>query len=177
MFLNSIDRIASRIDSIEKRFSPKPQVGEFSRQLSEAVRSDSAQSLPRSGTNALEVEKIVRSTALRHGVNPELALAVARTESNLSQDALSPVGAVGVMQLMPETAQSLGVRNIHDLRDNIDGGVRYLKQMQMAFSDDQLAVAAYNAGPGAIKQYGGVPPYAETQNYVSNVFSEVAKGK
>ena len=177
MVFNSIDRIVSRMDAIEAKFSTKPLPGEFSRQLSEVMRSSSAQLPSLSGSNSLEVEKIVRSAALRHGVNPELALAVARTESNLSQDALSPVGAVGVMQLMPETAQALGVRNIHDLRDNIDGGVRYLKQMLTTFPDDRLAVAAYNAGPGAVKQYGGIPPYEETQNYVSSVFCEVAKGK
>ncbi|HML86984.1 MAG TPA: lytic transglycosylase domain-containing protein [Methylomusa anaerophila] len=117
-----------------------------------------------------DIASIVHSAALKYGVNPMLALAVAKTESNLAPDAVSPAGAAGVMQLMPETASELGIQNIADPRENIDGGVRYLKQMLNIFNGDvNKAVAAYNAGPQAVKQYGGIPPYRETQEYVARV--------
>ncbi|KYZ77292.1 hypothetical protein AXX12_03955 [Anaerosporomusa subterranea] len=175
--LNSVNQVLNRINSIEAKFSIKPVTSDFSRQLTEAINASSSRSATSISHNRPEVEQMVHAAALRHGVKPELALAVARTESNLSQDAISPVGAVGVMQLMPDTAQSLGVRDTHDIRENIDGGVRYLKQMLGTFQDERLAVAAYNAGPEAVKQYRGIPPYAETQGYVKKVFNEIADGK
>jgi soluble lytic murein transglycosylase-like protein len=174
--VNSVNQVLNRIHSIETKFSVKPANGDFSRHLSEAI-SESSGPVASISHNQPQVEQLVRSAALRHGVKPELALAVARAESNFSQAAVSPVGAIGVMQLMPDTAQSLGVRNPHDIRENIDGGVRYLKQMLGAFPDERLAVAAYNAGPEAVNQYHGIPPYAETQGYVKRIFNEIADGK
>jgi soluble lytic murein transglycosylase-like protein len=174
--LNSVNQVLNRINSIETRFSIKPANGDFSRQLTKAINAGSNSTTGMS-SNQLQIEQMVRAAALRHGVKPELALAVARTESNLSQDAVSPVGAIGVMQLMPDTAQALGVRDSYDIRENIDGGVRYLKQMLGTFQDERLAVAAYNAGPEAVRQYRGIPPYAETQGYVKKVFNEIADGK
>lgn len=115
---------------------------------------------------------LVQSTAVRYGVDPDLALALAQQESGLDQSALSPKGARGVMQLMPATAADLGV-NAGDLAGNIDGGIRYLAQMLRRFGDTALALAAYNAGPGAVQKYGGVPPYAETQSYVSSIMGKV----
>ena len=95
--------------------------------------------------------------------------AVAETESGGNQDAVSAAGAIGVMQLMPDTAAGLGV-NPYDKQQNIEGGARYIRQMLDTFGGDvQKAVAAYNAGPQAVRDYGGVPPYRETQNYVNKV--------
>lgn len=113
-------------------------------------------------------EEMLLSAAVRHGVDPKLVQAIAIAESNMNQDEISEVGAIGVMQLMPETAASLGV-NPYDEQENIEGGAMYLKQMLDKFGDVPQAVAAYNAGPGAVQKYGGVPPYAETQNYVGRV--------
>lgn len=115
---------------------------------------------------------MLQFTAKKYGVDPKLVMAVAKVESNLSPDVVSSAGAVGVMQLMPETAQGLGVRNSKDPRENIDGGVRYLKQLIGTFDGDVTkAVAAYNAGPQAVKNYNGIPPYSETKAYVAKVMA------
>ncbi len=111
----------------------------------------------------------IREAAGKYGVDPKLVSAVAEVESGFHQGAVSATGAVGVMQLMPETAESLGV-NPYDAEQNISGGAQYLKQMLDTFDGDlRKAVAAYNAGPEAVREYGGVPPYSETQQYVSSV--------
>ncbi len=115
------------------------------------------------------VEDLIIQTAHEYGVDPQLVRAIATAESNMNQDEISPVGAIGVMQLMPETAAGLGV-DPYDTSDNIAGGTKYLKQMLDTFDGNvPLAVAAYNAGPGAVKRYGGIPPYSETKNYVGRV--------
>lgn len=176
MISSSITRVVNRINTIEAKFQQKPQkAGDFARQLSELMpKSTKTNTIQANSQNQNQTEQLVRTLASRHGVKQDLAVAVARTESDLSQNAISPVGAVGVMQLMPETAQSLGVHNIHDIRDNIDGGVRYLKQMLETFKgDEKLAIAAYNAGPGAVQQYGDIPPYPETQEYVARVMQNL----
>lgn len=124
-----------------------------------------------SGKNAdvTPTEDLIMQTAYEYGVDPKLVRAIAIAESDMNQNEISPVGAIGVMQLMPETAESLGV-DPYDKGDNIVGGVRYIRQMLDTFDGDvPLAVAAYNAGPGAVKRYGGIPPYSETRNYVGRV--------
>ena len=115
------------------------------------------------------VEDLITQAAYEYGVDPQLVKAIAIAESDMNQDEISPVGAIGVMQLMPETAEGLGV-DPYDTGENIAGGTKYLKQMLDTFDGDvPLAVAAYNAGPGAVKRYGGIPPYSETKNYVGRV--------
>ena len=117
----------------------------------------------------ISTEDLIAQAAAAYGVDPQLVRAIAVAESNMNQDEISEVGAIGVMQLMPETAAGLGV-NPYDERENIEGGTIYLKQMLDTFDGDiPLAVAAYNAGPNAVKRYGGIPPYSETQHYVGRV--------
>src|SRR5262249_10906504 len=94
-----------------------------------------------------------------------------------NQYAVSPKGAEGVMQLMPKTARRFGVTNSFDARQNIEGGVKYLKFLQEKFQDDRLAIAAYNAGEGAVERFKGVPPYPETVSYVAKVGAKVAQAK
>jgi soluble lytic murein transglycosylase-like protein len=111
----------------------------------------------------------IAEAARTNGVDPRLVAAVARRESAFNAGAVSNRGAIGIMQLMPETARFLGV-NAFDARENILGGARYLRTLLDTFHGDlDLTLAAYNAGPGAVQRYGGVPPYRETQAYVKNV--------
>lgn len=111
----------------------------------------------------------INDAAKTHGVDPRLVAAVAHHESGFNANAVSRVGAVGIMQLMPDTARFLGV-NAYDARQNVLGGTRYLRTLLDTFHGDlDLTLAAYNAGPGAVQRYGGVPPYRETQAYVKNV--------
>lgn len=102
-------------------------------------------------------------------VNPMLVDSVIQVESNYNPYAISPKGAQGLMQLMPATARRFGVKDTFDARQNIEGGVRYLKFLQDKFKDERLAIAAYNAGENAVVKYGNVPPYAETMGYVAKV--------
>ena len=115
------------------------------------------------------VNEIVDQAAAQHGVDPLLVHAVIHCESAYNRLAVSPKGAEGLMQLIPETARRMGVRNSFDSRQNIEGGVRYLGELQTRFEDLRLVLAAYNAGEAAVEKYGGIPPYAETQEYVYRV--------
>lgn len=124
-----------------------------------------------------ETDQMIARAAEKHSVDPALVAAIAQCESGYNQGALSSAGAIGVMQLMPGTADSLGV-NPHDKGQNIDGGAKYIKDMLNTFNGDlTLAIAAYNAGPQAVKDHGGVPPYKETQNYVQNVLAAYSEKK
>lgn len=120
--------------------------------------------------NAKQYIGFVNSAAQKYGVDPALVAAIIQQESGWNPNAESSAGAQGMMQLMPGTAAGLGVTNSFDPEQNINGGTQYIKQQLDRFGGNiDKAIAAYNAGPGAVEQYGGVPPYKETQNYVKNV--------
>jgi soluble lytic murein transglycosylase-like protein len=121
------------------------------------------------------VRQHIQIAATRFGVDRNLVDAVAWQESRYNPRALSTAGAVGVMQLMPGTARQLGVRNPHDVEQNVVGGTAYLRQQLERFGNNvPLALAAYNAGPGAVIKYGGIPPYRETQNYVRQIIQRLS---
>lgn len=124
---------------------------------------------PRTAGATGEFDAVISAAAQRHGVDADLVHAVIRAESNYRSGCRSTAGAMGLMQLMPGTARSLGVSDPWDPAQNVDGGVRYLRQQLDRFGEVDLALAAYNAGPGAVKRYDGVPPYRETQAYVKRV--------
>jgi Rod binding domain-containing protein len=150
--------------------TPK-EVPALSRAASPVQPPNSVQAVPDTVRRRVDtLGPIVREAAEKHGVNENLLKAVIAAESAGRPNARSSKDAKGVMQLIDTTAAMMGVRNVWDPRDNINGGARYLGQMMGRFKGDiQRAVASYNAGPGAVEKHGGVPPYPETQRYVSKV--------
>lgn len=112
----------------------------------------------------------VALTALRHNLDPALVMAVIQVESGFVADAVSPAGAVGLMQVMPATAEEMGLPDVADPAVNLEAGCRYLAALLEVFGGDvELALAGYNAGPGAVRRWGTIPPYRETQNFVRRV--------
>jgi soluble lytic murein transglycosylase-like protein len=125
------------------------------------------------GSSAFDSE--INAAAASNGIDPALLKGLVSQESGFNPNARSGAGALGLTQLMPGTASSLGVTNPLDPAQSLQGGAKYLREQLDRFGgDEKLALAAYNAGPGAVQKYGGVPPYAETQNYVTSVMGKAA---
>jgi soluble lytic murein transglycosylase-like protein len=176
-----ITAVQSRIAEITG--TPPPNAaptGAFGAALAQAMQPAGAATEAVAGAPAPvppeQIDALVNQNASIYQIDPALVKAVIANESGFNAAATSPVGAQGLMQLMPETAAAMGVRDPYDPSQNVAGGTRYLKSMLDRFKGDtRLAVAAYNAGPGAVEKYGDVPPYAETQTYVGNVLGSYAR--
>ncbi len=131
-----------------------------------------------SGTGPLNLDEVVSSASGRYRLDPDLVNSVIKAESGFNVRAVSPKGAQGLMQLMPGTASQLGVPNVFDPRANVEGGTKYLRELLERYNFDLVkALAAYNAGPQRVEQFGGVPPYYETRVYVARVVRDFNKKK
>ena len=131
-----------------------------------------------SNINHKDIDALIDKDSSQKNLDPDFVKAVVKQESGFNPNAKSHCGAMGLMQLMPATAQGLGVTNAFDAEQNIYGGTKYLKGLMDRFGNNkELALAAYNAGPNAVKKYNGIPPYKETQNYVKNVMASYGRFK
>ena len=154
---------------------------DFQKILDKTVQLEKANKAPTS-TNAnaprAEIDSLIEEYSAKNGLDADFVKAVVRQESGFNPKATSKCGAMGLMQLMPATAKGLGVTNAYDAEQNIYGGTKYLKGLLDRFDNNkELALAAYNAGPNAVKKYKGIPPYAETQNYVKSIMKSYDKFK
>jgi soluble lytic murein transglycosylase-like protein len=129
-------------------------------------------------TSPADVSRVINEASGRYQLDPDLVNSVIRAESGFKVHAISPKGAQGLMQLMPQTANKLGVPNAFDPAANVDGGTRYLRELLEKYNYDLIkALAAYNAGPQRVEQYGGVPPYRETRHYVASIVRDFNRKK
>ncbi|MFP5504359.1 MAG: lytic transglycosylase domain-containing protein [Candidatus Sericytochromatia bacterium] len=164
-----ISEIQGRAQAIQARFEPAKAQGGFAGAMAKAETAKPAVPAASAAVPG-PFGGAIADVARRHDVDPALVRAVMTAESAGNPKATSPVGAMGLMQLMPGTAKDLGVADPYDPRQNLEGGARYLGELTREFGLEK-GVAAYNAGPGAVSHYGGVPPYAETRHYVEKVIS------
>lgn len=166
MSMNGISNIYKRIDEI---------TGKINGLLKQAQNQNFQQILGETTSSApADLQPAINQAAAKYGLHPSLIESIARHESSFNPRAVSPAGAQGVMQIMPETQQELGVTDPFDADQSIDGGAKYLRMMLDRFGGNlPNALAAYNAGPHRVEQYNGIPPFEETQNYVSKILSDI----
>jgi soluble lytic murein transglycosylase-like protein len=184
----SVTSIGARMDELQARVAslqgtqPQPATSfattlsaaqQVPGQQTSAISVSAASGTTAGGTTDFETE--INSAATSNGIDPALLKGLVAQESGFDPNARSGAGAVGLTQLMPGTAAALGVTDPTDPAQSLQGGARYLREQLDRFGgDERLALAAYNAGPGAVSKYGGVPPYAETQGYVNKVLANAA---
>ena len=178
--ISGLDIAIRRMQAIEKQFANLSDATNSSSsfqnildaKLNKVDENSQGKVFKNDKASKVEIDNLIEKYSNKNGLDKDFVKALVKQESGFNPNATSKCGAMGLMQLMPSTAQGLGVSNAYDIEQNIAGGTRYLKSMIERFNgDEKLALAAYNAGPNAVKKYGGIPPYQETQNYVKNVLS------
>lgn len=190
MEITGLDITLQRINSIEQQFQklsgqepPKAVDKDFQTILDSSMSSSSKSSSgfnPEFGEDVskTEINGLIDEYSDKNGLDADFVRAVVKQESGFNERATSRCGAAGLMQLMPGTAKGLGVKNPYDAEQNVAGGTKMLANLLKTYGGNkELALAAYNAGGGAVKKYGGIPPYGETQRYVKNVLSIYNKYK
>lgn len=191
MEISGLDITLRRIQQIEQTFSAlsntampktdndfqkildanlKPETQNFNNPMTDKIFSSTYNS-PKTSQNG-NIDSLIETYAAKNNMDSDFIKAVIKQESGFQPEATSHCGAMGLMQLMPATASSMGVRDAFDPEQNIMGGTKYLRGLLDRFDGNkELALAAYNAGPGAVQRFGGIPPYNETQNYVKSVLA------
>ena len=186
MELSGLELTLRRISSIENQFQGLMNYGidnqsaqDFQNILDKTYdKQYGNNNIPKSSVSHENIDKLIDKYSANSNLDPDFVKAVVKQESGYNPSATSHCGAMGLMQLMPSTAEGLGVVDAYDAEQNINGGTKYLKGLMDRFDNNkELALAAYNAGPNAVKKYDGIPPYKETQNYVKSVMASYGKFK
>jgi len=171
----SLNLTIRRIQAIEQKFQELSGVNEKTDGAGSDFQSilNSTMKYGDGSMSTDEIDGLIGEYSDKNGLDTDFVRALIKQESGFKPTATSSAGAMGLMQLMPGTAQGLGVTDAYNPESNIAGGTKYLKNLLNKYSGNkELALAAYNAGPGAVQKYGGIPPYKETQNYVKSVLSQ-----
>ena len=185
-FKKILDKKLEETDTIEKTATPEEKTNVSAEikledeiktkpEIKEAIELKSKIDLKAQSAN---VDELIETFSEKYNIDSDFIKAIIKQESGFNAKATSKKGAMGLMQLMPKTAESLGVVDAYNPSQNIEGGVKYLKSLLDKYDNNkEMALAAYNAGPGAVKKYGGIPPYKETQNYVKAIMGTYNKVK
>lgn len=178
-FLEENNEILPNAENEENQAIQEVKVDDISDEIEEVIpETPNFKSKLDYKSQAVGIDEIIETLSEKYNVDSDFIKAIIKQESGFNPNATSKKGAMGLMQLMPSTAKSLGVKNAYNPWENIEGGVRHIRGLLDKYGNNrELALAAYNAGEGAVKKYGGIPPYKETQNYVKSIMGAYTKVK